>query len=408
MDNRSVLMILKTMGLEYDDRVRKECESLVRIGSDVKMLLLENSNKTETRTVWGVATAKSFSLLTRRLFPQARGLGFKVMEFTWRALVQMLRTKPAVVWAHNQEAAPLIATALLVRRLGWVDRVVWDQHELPVARVFEHRALRWLWTRLMRSCDAVIVANSQRREFIRKQLTGKQDVRFAVLENWADRTFRDLPTHPLPEDVRAWARGRPYVLLQGGAHPGRHFSEVVTAIIERLDTDIGVVVVGRRPEVLAASLHDRWGADFGDHVFFAGWVPQMEVPTYIDHAVASLVLYETRSENELFCAPNRLYQAIARGTPVVVGANPPMATLVSQHGVGVVLAGTGTSPDDIAGGIRTLLADPLRYREAIERVQDLLLWEKQEAEIVRVRGGRVEGWVTSEGSFALGEPPGSA
>lgn len=326
----------------------------------------------------------SFGLITRRMFARGRGIAPKIVEFNLRALLDVMRKRPHVVWAHNQESAPVVALCLLLRRAGWIERVVWDQHELPAERILARPLRRRLLARLMRACDVVVGANEERTQFLRDRLPESARIRFGILENWADETFRELPGAPLPGVVREWLQDRPYILLQGGAHPGRHLGEVVRAVIDRLDEDIGLVVVGGRQYEVIETLRDQWGTAFEHHVWLAGWVPQMEMPTYIDHAVASLVLYEASTPNSLYCAPNRLFQAITRGTPVIVGANPPMASLVARLGVGVVLEGMGESPDDIAAGMRTLLANRAVYRRAISQVGDSLLWERQDGEVTRI------------------------
>lgn len=358
----------------------------MRAGSDVRLLVVEGDNRAGSRRLWG-AEARSVSLMGRRLFRRSKGVGPKLAEFTVRALVEILRRRPDVVWSHNQEAALIVADALLLRRLGRVNRVVWDQHELPGALVLEGRWAGRVWARLMASCDAVVVANHERREFLEEHLAGGRAVRYVVLENRADRIFRDLPAGDLPEDLRTWLDGRLYLLLQGGAHPHRHFEQAVEAALARPDPDVALVIVGGGGGARQASLRQRWGEDFDRRVFFTGWVPQLEMAPLIDHAAASVVLYDAGRPNTRYCAPNRLHQAIARGTPVIVGSNPPMAALVGEHGVGLVLDGTGESSEDIARAIRTLLADPAPYRAAAERARDLLLWESQDAEIRWVRDG---------------------
>jgi hypothetical protein len=403
MYGRSILKVLKTRGLEYDDRVRKECWSLVRAGFDVRLLVLESSNEAMTRNVWDGVSATSLSLLTRRLFPRAKGLVFKLIEFNGRTLGPLLGMRGGVLWAHNRETAPVVAAGLLLRRLGRLDRVVWDQHELPRNRVMENPVRRYVCGRLMRACDAVVVANAERREFLRERLPEARDARFAVLENRADLQFAELPVEELPPPVSAWACGRPYLLLQGGAHPRRHFAEVVEAVIDRLDADIGIVVVGAHPESLDARLRERWGDQFEEHVYFTGWIPQMEISKYIDHAMASVVLYEPINPNSLYCAPNRLYQAVARGTPLIVGSNPPMATLVARHRVGVVLEGTGGAPGDIARAVEQIAADLASYRGAARLARRELLWEDQETEIARVLGRPAA--PRSKGDHAVAEEP---
>lgn len=384
MGSRRIHMVLKTTGLEYDDRVRKECESLVRLGADVGIVVLERDNVSGRRIAWENVRALSIGLTSRRLLPHRRGIPFKLLEFNVRALAAMLQDRPDVVWAHNQESALVVAAAVALRRLGVVERVVWDQHELPRDTVLGIPWLRKLWDWLAAACDSVIVANTSRRDFLRTDSREEGEVPFVVLENWADRTFGELPETVLPMEVAEWLKSRPYILLQGGAHPGRHFDKVATAVVEHLDADVGLIVVGGHSDTDVQQLRRRWGDRFDRQVWFTGWIPQMEIPAFIDHAQASLVLYEASSPNSLYCAPNRLYQAITRGVPVIVGANPPMAELVHEHGIGIILDGTGESPADIAAGIRSLLRAPGRFRQGLSRARETFLWENQDAEIARI------------------------
>lgn len=377
---------MKTRGLEYDDRVRKESESLREMGADVRLFVLEQANQARTRRLWGGVEAQSFPLTTRKLFRRGRGLLFKLLEFNVRGLVYVLRSRPNVVWAHNREAGPVVACSLLLREIGWVDRVVWDQHELPSQRTLQSALFRRLWAVLMRSCDRVIVANSERRAFLAEELPRGGDVDFAVLENRADGAFRKIPRLPLPTDLESWLGERPYLLSQGGAHPGRRFGSLVAAVMDHVEVELGLVVVGGRPESEIEAMRRRWGPKFDRRVFFTGWVPQLEMPSLIDHAVASVVLYGKTSANSWLCAPNRLYQAIARGTPVIVGANPPMAELVSRTGVGVVLDGDGASAEDVARAIRTLLDEAPRLKRAAGETSAAIDWNDQRPEIARAGG----------------------
>ena len=77
---KKVLMLLKTTGLQYDDRVRKEALSLLKLDTDVCIGVLDDSNLSRSgQTDYGVRY-HSVSIGLRRVFPSARGLFWKVLE----------------------------------------------------------------------------------------------------------------------------------------------------------------------------------------------------------------------------------------------------------------------------------------------------------------------------------------
>jgi len=369
-----ILAVLKTTGVQYDDRFRKESETLASLGHEVHLAVVESANRSREVTTEQGVHIRAYSLATRRWFAQSRGLALKTFEMYLRALLRLVRIRPDVLWLHNEEMAGLVPAGWVAKKAGLIRRIVWDQHELPAEAWLRGargpRLMRWL----LRCCDAVLVANEERRDHLLGRLGGESD-RFYVLDNLCDRRFQDLPPGVLPGDVEAWLGGDPYVLAQGGGVPGRHLAEVVEAVMGT--PGVKLVVVGPYDAAQVEDLRRHWGGSFDRKVRFPGTVPQMELVRFIDGALAGIVLYGAIRPNNELCAPNRLYQALARGVPVVVGANPPMKRIVSRWECGVVLEGDGRDAEDVRRGIAELLARREALRENARKTIGQLQWESQ-------------------------------
>lgn len=152
--------------------------------------------------------------------------------------------------------------------------------------------------------------------------------------------------------------------------------ELVQAILEL--EGVRLIVIGPYQQHDITYLRQQHGDQLSQRILFTGYVPQLQIVPYIDNALASVVLYDTGSENSRLCAPNRLYQALARGVPVVVGINPTMADLVNRYRCGVVLQTDGRDPTDIRVGLMTALDEQHILRHNTYAVRDRLLWERQE------------------------------
>ena len=98
---------------------------------------------------------------------------------------------------------------------------------------------------------------------------------------------------------------------------------------------------------------------------------------FIDHATASIVLYKKDNSNCWLCTSNRLYQALIRGIPVIVGINPPMANLVNKYNCGIVLEGSGNRVGDIKNGIRQLIENHKKYKKNTKYYLNDIYWESQ-------------------------------
>jgi glycosyltransferase involved in cell wall biosynthesis len=370
----SVLMLLNTTGIEYDDRVRKESATLLAAGANPEILVIETSNRAALGTTEAGVGYRALPLLTRRLLPRQRGLILKALEMYGRFAWHVVLRRPRTLWLHDTYLAGFVPIAALLRRLRVIRRIVWDQHELPSERVlgsaWRMRALELLG----RLCDVIVVASQSRKEYLADRM-GSWSSRMASLENYPDHRFAALPREPLPERVSMWLEGRPYFVAQGGAAPVRRFEELVGAVMKL--EGVACVVIGPVVPASLDRLDQRHGDIWRKRVYFTGFLPQMELHPIVDHALASVVLYARVSENNWNCAPNRLFQAIVRGVPVLAGANPPMARVIERHGCGVVLGTDGSDVDELASAMSSFLVERGRFRSEAAVAGRNLLWESQ-------------------------------
>jgi glycosyltransferase involved in cell wall biosynthesis len=384
--NQRVAMVINTSGLAYDDRLRKECDSLQRVGARPEILALERRNQPGQGSTDSDHPYRTLGLASRRWLPHHRGLVVKLLELYGRMVADLLRRRPDVAWVHDPDLGGVVAAGILLRRLGVIQRVVWDQHELPPMTMLRSTAGRALLAETMSRCDAIVVANRERGIHLAEVLGPRVATRMHSLDNYSDAVFNDRPAGRLPAELRDWLGGRSFLLAQGGANPRRFLDELVTAVLRR--SDVALVVVGPYLEAAMSRLRSRFGAELAARVHFTGLVPQMELINYIDEAIASVVLYDLGVLNSRLCAPNRLYQALSRGVPVLVGCNPPLARVVTEHACGVVLEQDGRDVEDLAQGLQTLLANAGTLRARTRACRGLFAWESQDPVVASILAGR--------------------
>ena len=100
----SVHMLIKTSALAYDDRLRKECLSVQKIGCELSVSAIENSNENRFSYSYKEGrklNARCFSLMTRKMFKHQLFSGIYLLEFLIRATGNIIKQKPEVVWLHD-------------------------------------------------------------------------------------------------------------------------------------------------------------------------------------------------------------------------------------------------------------------------------------------------------------------
>ena len=375
MYKTDVLMIIKTSGLEYDDRLRKEALTIKNLKLNTSILVLGyNNQKNKGVANYGVRF-ESIRLISRKLFPRKSALAIKLFEMYVKFLLGILKKRPRVVWAHNCELAGLIWFLWIFKKIGIIERVVWDQHELMPPRFLKDKFFKIWFKLLIECCDAIVTANKDRKEYTLSSLSIEDNSKYVVVENYCDNKSIDSPPGKLPPYLSRWLEGKEYFVVLGGASQERYFKNAFESVLRLKEYKL--ITVGPDPCGMEERLVKMYGDKVSDICYMTGFVSQNEIVNYLDNALASIILYSSDSINSFYCAPNRLYQSIARGIPVIVGNNPPMKEAVERLNCGVVLAGDGREMAHLDNGLHKLLNNLAEYKQKAALCKREFVWESQ-------------------------------
>jgi glycosyltransferase involved in cell wall biosynthesis len=160
---------------------------------------------------------------------------------------------------------------------------------------------------------------------------------------------------------------RPVLLYHGALSPGRGI-EATLAAMPLLPPEVAFVILGNGSlaPVLAARREDR---ELADRVFLHPAVPPRELLDWVVDADLVMVLQATRGSelNFRLSTPNKLFEAMMSGVPVVVSPFAVMRDIVEREGIGVLA--DPSDIDGIATTIGSLLGDPATLRQCSERAR---------------------------------------
>lgn len=345
MTRPKIAVVCRTVGLEYDDRIRKECISIAK-SAEVKIFVTFESNvEEEGVTSYGIPY-KSFKLRTREKFPSGSFLLIKAFEF-------YLKVRPQIkdydlIWAHEEYT-------FLFTLFAQKGKFIWDLHEIP--KLFDRPILRTIFHYIEKKSKYIIHANKYRIDYLESKGLVRCIDKHEYIRNYPDKIFAESILQPHDfEKFQIWLNNEQYVYLQGLTVADRYPYNSIAAILEA--TDLKVVVVGTFEDLAAKSKLD---IDFKnlleERVYFAGRVNQLAIPSFLKDAVFSMIFYDTADPNNEFCEANRFFQAINFGIPVITGNNASMASLVRDYRLGIALDSDGRELDEVKRGIKLLLAD---------------------------------------------------
>ena len=141
------------------------------------------------------------------------------------------------------------------------------------------------------------------------------------------------------------------VLFQGRLGPGLGLDEAAEAVL--LVPDAALVLLGFGRGMAASLARDRDPRFAGRHLTLAARHPD-ELLAWTASADVALIPLPPVSVNQRLSTPNKLWEALAAGTPVVVVSGlEVMERLVDEHDLGAVAA--SSAPVDLAEAITRVL-----------------------------------------------------
>jgi glycosyltransferase involved in cell wall biosynthesis len=389
--------MLAVSEMRIDPRVQREAQALARAGYHVKIIVPDTGTPrlTDVPLDWGARI--EFVPLPWQAASYTISFPFLLGRMM---LDRAIQERPFAFHCHDLSTAVIGLTA--ARQVGtrcvcdfhewWSENVTWDfaakryiPHPPKEKRLFQ-RAEKLVMTQ----ADAVItVCDSIAEELSEMTTNGRRKVH--VIRNippiepisWkGQKSLRDQLAIPDDKILLLW---------QGGTSPERN----IKPIIEALAYSPNVVFVIRGPSL------DMFGDDYraiaersgaADRLILLDPVPSAEVVRAAIGADIGVWSLEKLCKNFMYSLPNKVFEYLAAGVPVI-GANfPEVRKLVEGNGVGKCF-----DPDDpisISETLNFLSNHPDVRNDMRQRIPAVLKSLDAESEwqkIVRLYNGLAEG-----------------
>ena len=339
-----------------------EGASLAAAGFEVEFLCLAftGASSVHDARVPGLHTRR-FAVHARRLFHNRFGLTtpgrrlaavqrlLSYAEYVAKAFLYALGSRADLYVAHD--LPPLLPTVLAAKLRR--KPVVYHAHELwsethafvPFARLW-----RLIDRALVPLCDEVVTPEENRSRIYHEEFGARRP----------PLTVRNCPPYRAPivstrlrdELERRGIAFSTIVLYQGLIDSMRCIEEIAEAT-RYFDEGIVLVIVGggwgkwaKAPSLLAGY----------DRIVLLPRVAYEDLPPYTASADIGILFYRNDCRNNYYCAPNKLFEYMMMGLPVIAASYPGMRALVEAEAVGLCV--NPEAPKEIAAAVNRMAADP--------------------------------------------------
>jgi glycosyltransferase involved in cell wall biosynthesis len=374
-----ICMILEN-DVRSDGRVLKEAASLTQAGWRVVIVGISHAASPLPEEAWldkfCVQVVKPGGLpgLQGKL-----GAALQVFHGFWLVSRRLRQINARVYHANDFTGLLMLALAGL-----WKRKFIYDAHELYFERSvkggrtptrFALSLLRPLEGWMARRAAGSLTVGDQLADWLAEHLRIKRPV---VVRNAVD-VRNEGEAVPLPRRA-----GERIIGHSGYITHGRHLPELVEAL-RHLPDEVTLALVGEGklwPSLQQQAEH--LGVGHRLRRIYPVTPPTM-APT-LAQADAAVVIITSDATSYHFALPNKLFEAIAAGLPLLVTDIPEVAGLVREYDLGVILS--SVEPEALARAIEAVLEPEAnaRYRANARRARAALTWEAEEAKLVALYG----------------------
>ncbi len=310
----------------------------------------------------------------------------KLLRINLQGAWRLLREEVDIYHAFVERALPAVYIAARLRRKP----LIFDAPELPLAdravlrwprlHAIARAALRYMTPR----CQGAISTSPHFVEVIERDYRGR---RVTLLRNTP--YHRQIPrTNRLREHLGLSAETR-IALYQGILQPNRGLDLLVHAA-PFLDPDVVIVMLGPdRPPTRARLEAEIARLGVADRVKILPAVPYEELLEWTASADLGLTLLPPDYSLSIrYCLPNKFFEYLMVGLPVLSSSLDMIAEIIQRYDVGSVEA--STDPATVAATINRLIHD----REALERMShnarqaalEEFNWEREKGRLLELYG----------------------
>ena len=353
----------------HDQRVLRIAETVSRLNCDITIIGRKSGDCCDSDKIH--FTTKRFKMLFKRGF-----LFYKF--FNIRLFFYLLFHKYDLLVANDLDT--LLAN-FLVSKLKQLP-LVYDSHEYftGVPEIQNRPLVKWVWKSIEKLIFPRLKHVMTVSDSIAAQYEHEYGIKPVTVRNYSRKTDKILP---YSKEELGIVKDHLLLILQGtGINIDRGGEELIEAI--NMTENVSLLIVGTGD--LVPSLKEMVRKlDLSERVKFISTVPWEEMMRYTKAADAGLSLDKESNINYRFSLPNKIFDYISAGIPVIAGSLPEVSRVIAENKCGIIIA--KVTPEEISKALKELKDNPellKRLKGKAVIASESINWNCESAKVIEL------------------------
>lgn len=360
--------------LTHESRILRITDALAQAGvfSCIEVVGVARADLPATEVLDG---KRRLVRLPRKLFASSDGFVAKLLrtaEWSMRVLASLRGRRIACINAHSLAVLPLCVLAAMMTGA----RLVYDTHELETEtsgyKGLRQKLGRFVEKLCIRRCDMVVCVSSSIADWYAKTYGLERPTVVRNIPQFCPPAARDLTALRQSMGLQS---GRLAFIYQGGFIAGRGVERLLKVFIGLQQVDLVCMGSGPLQPMVAQA------AELHANIHLVPPVPPQEVLGYTQAADVGICLTDNSCLSHYYSLPNKIFEYLHAGLPIIVNPLLEQKQMVEQHGCGWV-----AEEDDAAFSEMLLAIDRAAIaakRDNVQAATHALNWDEEKARLLQ-------------------------
>ena len=338
------VVLLRSNPVQPDPPVEKMADALLEMGIQVDILAWDRSQKNRSCNIEKFPSG--IAKVTRFGIPAAYGARWATLlsflRYEWSLLAWLVRNRKNydIIHAFDLDTGIVawLSSKLYCKKLVFhvLDSYA-DTHFFSDSII--KRIVHKLEMALINSAEATLICTEERKA----QIYHSTPKRLEIIHN--------TPNHSVENETDRFelkaSNAEVKIAYVGTQCRGRGIEELISAVVQNRRFELHIGGYGPLDDVI------RSAAQQCNRIHFYGKLPYAQTLSLEEQCDLMVALYDPKLPNHRYCAPNKLYEALMLGKPLLMCENTGWDQLFQEEQIGFLIP---YSQEGIAHGLNQLYA----------------------------------------------------